>query len=72
MGFGEARATLKGTYHNGVALNRRTERSDRRKMKSAKECGQLENRTGGTAGSRGVRLSTKPERDDGEWYGSNT
>ena len=67
MDCGEASATLKGTYHIGVALNRRTERSE-----PAKECGQLANRTTGIAGSRGVRLLSPPEQDDGEWYGSNT
>jgi hypothetical protein len=67
MDCGEASATLKGTYHIGVALNRRTERSE-----PAKECGQLANRTTGIAGSRGVRLSSPPEQDDGEWCGSNT
>jgi hypothetical protein len=67
MGFGEVSAALKGTHHTGVALNRRTERSE-----PAKECGQLANRTTGIAGSRGVRLSSPPEQDDGEWCGSNT
>ena len=67
MDFGGASATLQGTHHTGVALNRRTERSE-----PAKECGQLANRTTGIAGSRGVRLSSPPEQDDGEWCGSNT
>jgi hypothetical protein len=67
MDCGEASATLKGTYQVGVALIRRTERSE-----PAKECGQLANRTTGIAGSRGVRLSSPPEQDDGEWCGSNT
>jgi hypothetical protein len=67
MDCGEASATLKGTYQVGVALIRRTERSE-----PAKECGQLKNRIAGVAGSRGVRLSSKPKQDDGEWCGSGT
>ena len=44
MDCGEASATLKGTYQVGVALIRRTERSE-----PAKECGQLKNRIAGVA-----------------------
>jgi hypothetical protein len=63
---------LRGLFFHGKSALREADLEFDRVAGAVPCRGQLDVRTTGIAGSRGVQLLPKPEQENGEWRGSNT